>query len=155
MPIFSASFWKHWSLEYLSTLRKVYKWQHSTKKLPVDDVVLLIEEVMPTQWPFARVIKVYQGSDGIVRVADIRTSKAPIAYLCTNLPLYSLLKLNNINLLYVLNFFFFIRMLVLGWRYVESCLCWPCCQTQASSINQCVVNGKNSMAAHSWNTLLY
>ena len=59
---------------YLSTLRKVYKWQYPTKNLSVGDVVLLIEEVMPTKWPLAtRVIKVYPGNDGIVRVADIRT----------------------------------------------------------------------------------
>ena len=69
-------FWKRWSLEYLSTLRKIYKWQHPTKNLSVGDVVLLIEEeVMPSKWPLARVIKIYPGNDGIVRVADVRTSR--------------------------------------------------------------------------------
>ena len=43
-------FWKQWSLEYLSTLQKVYKWQHPSRNLSVGDVVLLIEdEVIPTK----------------------------------------------------------------------------------------------------------
>ena len=81
-------------------------------------MVLLTEEVMPSKWPLARVIKVYPGNDGIVRVADIRTLRGsyhrPVHKLA---PLYFLLKLNNIKLLYVLNYidFFvllFVRLLV-------------------------------------------
>lgn len=49
-------FWKRWSLEYLSTLQKKYKWQSPVRNLSVGDVVLLIEdEIIPTRWPLAKV----------------------------------------------------------------------------------------------------
>ena len=69
-------FWKRWSLEYLTTLQRFYKWRHPTKNLSVGDLVLLIEnEVIPTRWPLARVAKIFPGNDGVVRVVDIETSK--------------------------------------------------------------------------------
>ena len=67
--------WKRWSLDYLTTLRQVYKWQYPTKNMAVGDVVLLIEDgLIPTKWPLARVIKTYPGKDNVVRVVDIKTS---------------------------------------------------------------------------------
>ena len=85
-------FWKRWSLEYLSTLQKVYKWQHPSRNMSIGDVVLLIEnEVIPTKWPLAKVIKTYPGEDGIVRVVDIKTSKGsyrrPVHKLALLLPI--------------------------------------------------------------------
>ena len=85
-------FWKRWSLEYLSTLQRIYKWQYPTRGLVPDDVVLLIEDkILPTKWPLARVIKVYPGSDGVVRVVDIKTAKGlyrrPVCKLAPLLPI--------------------------------------------------------------------
>ena len=84
-------FWKRWSLEYLTTLQKSYKWQHPTRNLEIDDLVVLIEDgVVPTKWPLARVTKTYPGSDGVVRVADVKTSKGsyrrPVHKLAALLP---------------------------------------------------------------------
>ena len=64
-----SHFWKRWSAEYLVTLRKLSKWNTSNENPSVGDVVVLIENNMvPTQWPIARIQRVLPGSDGIVRV---------------------------------------------------------------------------------------
>ena len=40
------------------------------------DVVILIEdEIIPSRWPLAKVIKTHPGQDGIVHAVDIKTSK--------------------------------------------------------------------------------
>jgi len=68
-------FWKRWLLEYLITLQKVTKWQHSSKNLAEGDLVILREDNMtPTKWPLARVSKVHPGKDGTVRVVTLKTS---------------------------------------------------------------------------------
>ncbi len=46
---------------------------------------------VPTKWPLARVVKVYHGSDGVVRVVDIKTAKGlyghPVHKLAPLLPI--------------------------------------------------------------------
>lgn len=72
----TCHFWKRWSLEYLATLQRVHKWQLPTRNMAVGDVVVLIEDgIISCKWPLARVVKVYPGKDGTVRVVDIKTSK--------------------------------------------------------------------------------
>ena len=91
-------FWKRWSLEYLATLQQIYKWQHSTRNMAVDNVVLLIEdEVIPSNLPLARVVKVYPGKDGVVRVVDIKTSKGIYRRPVHKLASLPLLEMNNSN----------------------------------------------------------
>lgn len=69
-------FWQRWSAEYLVTLNKYNKWHYPTRNLVVGDVVLLKEDsTISTNWPLARVIQVYPGKDGLVRVASVRTEK--------------------------------------------------------------------------------
>lgn len=69
-------FWKRWSLEYLTTLQKNYRWTQTSRNISVGDVVILFEDsIVSTQWPLARVVKTYPGKDGIVRVVDVKTSK--------------------------------------------------------------------------------
>ena len=68
-------FWKRWSIEYLLSLRRSNKWLHPTRNLQVDDIVITQDDnLVPTKWALARVIRVYSGKDGLVRVADIKTS---------------------------------------------------------------------------------
>lgn len=40
-----------------------------------DMVVLMEDNTIPTQWPIARIQRIYPGSDGIVRVVDLKTAK--------------------------------------------------------------------------------
>ena len=73
-------------------LQRIYKWQYPTRGLVPDDIVLLIEDkILPTKWPLARVIKVYPGSDGVVRIVDIKTAEGlyrrPVRKLAPLLPI--------------------------------------------------------------------
>ena len=67
--------WKKWSLEYLQTLQERHKWKSAKRELSIDDIVLIIDEIMPpAKWPLARVVKLYRGLDNLVRVVDLKTS---------------------------------------------------------------------------------
>ena len=66
--------------------------------MAVDDVVLLIKyEEIPSKWPLARVVKVYPGNDGVVRVGDIKTSKGIYCRPVHKLASLPLLETNNSN----------------------------------------------------------
>ena len=68
-------FWLRWSREYLNTLQARTKWQTKKPNLQVDDVVILKEDkTFSCHWPLARIIQVYPGEDGLVRVARIQTA---------------------------------------------------------------------------------
>ena len=67
-------FWTRWSNEYLATLRRFAKWNRPSRNLCEGDIVILQEDgLVPTKWPLARVVKVYQGKDGLVRVVSVKT----------------------------------------------------------------------------------
>ena len=69
-------FWKRWSTEYLRLVMKFTKWKHPSRNVQVGDLVCLREDgLVPTTWPLARVVAVYPGSDGLVRVVSLKTSK--------------------------------------------------------------------------------
>ena len=69
-------FWKRWSNEYLSQLNKFAKWNAISPNIEVGDIVCLRQEpTVPAKWPLARVIKVYPGVDGKVRVVTVQTGK--------------------------------------------------------------------------------
>ena len=79
-------FWKRWSHEYLSSLRKHNKWKFPSRNIRIGDIVILQEDnLVTTKWPLAKVIQVHPGKDGLVRVATVKTStgvyKRPVAKL--------------------------------------------------------------------------
>ena len=60
----------------LSLLRRWDLCQTLVKNIKVGDVVLLRENNMiPSQWPMAKVIETHPGKDGLVRVITVKTSK--------------------------------------------------------------------------------
>ena len=70
------SFWRRWSTEYINLLNKYNKWRSKTRNLSIGDIVVLKEEnTIPTKWPLGRIVAVYPGTDGLVRVVDVRTSQ--------------------------------------------------------------------------------
>ena len=84
-------FWQRWSCEYLTILKKLTKWRNPKRNVSVRDIVILREDnLIPTKWPLARVVQVYPGKDGLVRVVLVKTTqgvyKRPITKVAVFLP---------------------------------------------------------------------
>jgi len=71
---FHQRIWKRWHQEYLNTLQQRTKWTQKSKNLQVGDLVLVQLNTPPLTWPLARVTAVNPGSDGVVRVVNLKTS---------------------------------------------------------------------------------
>jgi hypothetical protein len=68
-------FWARWSKEYVSELQARTKWRTHHDTLKVDTLVLIKEDNLPPlKWKMGRIAAIYPGSDGIARVADVRTA---------------------------------------------------------------------------------
>ncbi|XP_037930988.1 uncharacterized protein LOC119665811 [Teleopsis dalmanni] len=68
-------FWRRWSKEYLNELQSRYKWKQQKANLCQGDLVIIKDDNLPMyKWPLGRVQQVYEGEDGLVRVADIKTA---------------------------------------------------------------------------------
>ena len=64
----ASIFWKRWIHEYVPSLICRQKWFVPRRNLKVDDVVLMSGEGYSRgNWPLARVVEVYPGSDDLVR----------------------------------------------------------------------------------------
>lgn len=69
----SQYFWKKWSRDYLNTLQQRSKWRQMKNNLKIDDVVLVIEDnIPPTQWPLAVITALHPNKDGLVRKVTVR-----------------------------------------------------------------------------------
>jgi hypothetical protein len=70
----SQLFWKRWSNDYLHTLMQRPKWTKCQQNLKIGDIVLLFKiNSSPLNWPLGRITQTFPGSDGIVRVVQVRT----------------------------------------------------------------------------------
>lgn len=68
-------FWKRWSKEYLAGLQMRMKWQKSENSLKLHSLVVLKDDNLPPlKWKMGRIVNVYPGADGVIRVADVRTA---------------------------------------------------------------------------------
>lgn len=81
------SFWLKWSNEYLTRLQHRSKWTKNEENLRPNQVVLIKEDnIPPTKWLYGRIVKVFPGKDGLVRVAEVRCKDTvlsrPIHKLC-------------------------------------------------------------------------
>lgn len=65
--------WKRWQQEYVHTLQQRVKWTSSTTSLKPGDLVLVHQQTPPLSWPLARIIEVFPGADGEVRVVKLKT----------------------------------------------------------------------------------
>ncbi|XP_055612339.1 uncharacterized protein LOC129758753 [Uranotaenia lowii] len=64
--------WDRWYVEYLPTLQRLQKWPGKHPNLAVGDMVLVEDNNLPpTKWPIARVLKTIVGDDACGRVADV------------------------------------------------------------------------------------
>lgn len=72
-------FWTRWNKEYIGELQERTKWRASKGLLKEGALVLIKDDSSPPlKWSLGRVIKVYPGTDGVNRVADLNTSKGVI-----------------------------------------------------------------------------
>ncbi|XP_059611719.1 uncharacterized protein LOC132258411 [Phlebotomus argentipes] len=63
-----------WKLSYLHTLQARVKWTEERDNLKLDDIVILHDaSVFANNWTIGRVVRVSEGTDGRVRVVDVRT----------------------------------------------------------------------------------
>ena len=66
------------ALEYVNSFKHYTKWHRSSKNLCVGDIVVLCEDnTIPMKWLLAKLIKVYPGIDGLVRVVSVKMSSLP------------------------------------------------------------------------------
>ncbi|GFX42042.1 integrase catalytic domain-containing protein [Trichonephila clavipes] len=65
---------KFWSRNYLNQLQQRGKWMFEKNKVKIGDLVLIIEEILPTyKWALGRIVELYDGEDKKVRVVKIKT----------------------------------------------------------------------------------
>lgn len=73
------SFWKVWHKHYLNCLQSRPKWRDVVPNVTVGALVIIRDPNMPPLfWPMARVVKVFPGSDGRVRVVEVMTPNKKI-----------------------------------------------------------------------------
>ncbi|XP_061395049.1 uncharacterized protein LOC133330652 [Musca vetustissima] len=74
LKLVQQEFCRRWKCDYLKELNKRNKWKNPSPNLQVNDLVVLSQEMgSPNEWRLGRVIKLYPGSDGLVRVVDLKT----------------------------------------------------------------------------------
>ncbi|GFO18177.1 Bel12-ag transposon polyprotein [Plakobranchus ocellatus] len=76
----TEKFWQIWKSEYLRNLPPLtLKSKKTNNSLQLDSVVLIRDEKKPRMWwPLGKVVKLYNGIDGKVRAAQLKTEKGLI-----------------------------------------------------------------------------
>lgn len=68
-------FWRRWGREYLHQMQQRHKWAQPMTDVKIGDVVIVHDNLLHnTQWKTGRVIDVHPGTDGLVRVATVKTT---------------------------------------------------------------------------------
>lgn len=72
-------FWQRWQNEYVAELQQRTRWKQNQSSLSEGSIVLIKQDnSMPTRWQLGRIVTLHPGSDGISRVATIKTSNGII-----------------------------------------------------------------------------
>jgi len=72
-------FWHRWSVEYIRQLQQRQKWKINCRNLAVGELVLVHDnDLPPFRWKLGRVSEVHPGTDGVVRVATVKTAYGTI-----------------------------------------------------------------------------
>lgn len=73
------SFWRRWSSEYLTTLQERSKWTKGVPNVKVDDMVVVVDnQSPPLMWRLGRIVELFPGTDGHVRVARVLTRSGSV-----------------------------------------------------------------------------
>lgn len=69
-------FWRRWSKDYVSQLHQRPKWHKVSEDVKTGQLVLLKQDQLPPlQWNLGRIESTFPGSDGRVRVVQVRTAR--------------------------------------------------------------------------------
>lgn len=64
--------WRQWVQQYFPNLQKLHRWKDTYKNLKPGDIVVVEQQLLKRhEWPLARVEKIHQGSDSLVRSVDL------------------------------------------------------------------------------------
>nr|CAI5859571.1 unnamed protein product [Callosobruchus analis] len=79
--------WSRWNKEYVTELQQRCKWKSTQGELKEGDMVIIKEDNLPPlKWKLGRVTSLHSGSDGVNRVATVKTQngfvKRAFAKLC-------------------------------------------------------------------------
>jgi len=76
----SQQFWQRWSNEYIATLQQRPKWSKDQPNQLTEGQLVLIEDknAPPLRWKLGRVSKLFPGQDGVLRVAEVQTTKGTL-----------------------------------------------------------------------------
>ena len=67
------NFWKQWCQDYLQSLQPRGKWAKISDNIKNGSIVLIKHEnTPPTRWPLGKVLEIFPGEDGLVRVVSLR-----------------------------------------------------------------------------------
>eukprot|EP00057_Strongylocentrotus_purpuratus_P005721 XP_003731624.1 PREDICTED: uncharacterized protein LOC100894126 [Strongylocentrotus purpuratus] len=64
----SDIFWQRWRKEYLPTLQARQRWNERERDVSVGDIVHIMEEAPRNHWAVGRVVEIFPGNDGLVRL---------------------------------------------------------------------------------------
>ena len=79
-------FWRRWLREWLPGLNARKKWHRERRDIQVGEVVLVISPDTPRgNWPLGRVLEVYPGDDGRVRVVKVQVGQGTLVRSITKL----------------------------------------------------------------------
>ena len=85
-------FWNRWLCEWLPLLSTRRKWKKPQDNIRVGDIVLVLSNDTPrAQWPIGRVVDVFPGKDGLVRVTDVLVNGKMLRRPISNSVLWNLL----------------------------------------------------------------
>ena len=62
-----SEFWNRWRTQYVSSLQQRSKWLKAGRGLRVDDIVLVMDTTVRSEWRLGRVVEVIVSHDGLVR----------------------------------------------------------------------------------------
>ena len=66
-------FWHRWLREWIPTLNARKKWHREHRDVQVGEVVIIVSpDTTRGNWPLGRILEVYPGTDGRVRVAKVQ-----------------------------------------------------------------------------------
>ena len=71
----------------MNKLQQRGKWRYEKSNVNIGDLVLLVEDNLPTyKWPLGRIVEIYYGDDKKIRVVKIKTQsgifKRAISKIC-------------------------------------------------------------------------